>query len=128
MKVAGNMSAIANDRALARAIMADPRAGGNWMPARFLRTLLTAEAELPPEAFDVCPATLAHPADDRWTDVSMSRLFDRLGRVPTELVMLENGGHFPVERATPTSSPRKALSPSPLTRDRRTAATGSRWR
>jgi alpha-beta hydrolase superfamily lysophospholipase len=98
MKVAGNMSAVTNDRALARAIMADPRAGGNWMPARFLRTLLMAEPGLPPEAFDVCPVTLAHPADDRWTDVSISRLFfDRLGRVPTELVMLENGGHFPVE-------------------------------
>ena len=68
------------------------------MPARFLRTLLMAEAERPPEAFDVCPVTLAHPADDRWTDVSISRLFfDRLSRVPTELVMLENGGHFPVE-------------------------------
>src|SRR6516164_3760858 len=98
MKVAGNMSAVANDRALAQAIMADPRAGGNWMPARFLRTLLVAEPELAPEAFDVCPVTMAHPADDRWTDVSISRLlFDRLGRVPTELVMLENGGHFPVE-------------------------------
>jgi alpha-beta hydrolase superfamily lysophospholipase len=98
MKVAGNMSAVANDQALVRAIMADPRAGGNWMSARFLRTLLMAEPELPPEAFDVCPVTLAHPADDRWTDVSISRLlFDRLGRVPTELVMLENGGHFPVE-------------------------------
>jgi alpha-beta hydrolase superfamily lysophospholipase len=98
MKVAGNMSAVANDRVLVRAIMADPRAGGNWMPARFLRTLLMAEPELAPEAFDVCPVTLAHPADDRWTHVSISRLlFDRLGRVPTELVMLENGGHFPVE-------------------------------
>jgi alpha-beta hydrolase superfamily lysophospholipase len=98
MKVAGNMSAVANDRAVVRAIMADPRAGGNWMPARFLRTLLMAEPELAPEAFDVCPVTLAHPADDRWTNVSISRiLFDRLGHVPTELVMLENGGHFPVE-------------------------------
>jgi alpha-beta hydrolase superfamily lysophospholipase len=98
MKAVGNMGAVANDGALVRAIMADPLAGGNWMSARFLRTLLMAEPELPPEAFDVCPVTLAHPADDRWTDVSISRLFfDRLGRVPTELVMLENGGHFPVE-------------------------------
>jgi alpha-beta hydrolase superfamily lysophospholipase len=98
MKVAGNMSAVANDRALAQAIMADPQAGGNWMPARFLRTLLMTKPEIPPEAFDVCAVTLAHLADDRWTDVSISRFFfDRLGRVPTELVMLENGGHFPVE-------------------------------
>ena len=98
MKVVSNMSAVANDPALAQAIVADPRAGGNWMPARFLRTLLIAEPELAPETFDVCPVTLAHPADDRWTHVSISRLlFDRLGRVPTELVMLENGGHFPVE-------------------------------
>jgi alpha-beta hydrolase superfamily lysophospholipase len=98
MKLASNMNAVANDQALVRAIVADPRAGGNWMPAGFLRTLLKAEPEVPPEAFDVCPVMLAHPADDRWTDVSISRLlFDRLERVPTELVMLENGGHFPVE-------------------------------
>jgi alpha-beta hydrolase superfamily lysophospholipase len=98
MKAVGNMSAVANSGPLVRAITADPLAGGNWMPARFLRTLLMAEPELPPEAFNVCPVTLAHPADDRWTDVSISRpFFDRLGRVPTELVMLEKGGHFPVE-------------------------------
>ncbi|MBV8568113.1 MAG: alpha/beta hydrolase [Methylobacteriaceae bacterium] len=92
------MKAIANDAALSNAIGADPRAGGNRMPGRFLRTLLTAEPEVPPESFDVCPVMLAHPADDHWTDVSISRLFfDRLSCVRTELVMLENGGHFPVE-------------------------------
>ena len=42
---------------------------------------------------------LALPADDRWTEVSISRLsFDGVSRDPTELVMLENGGHFPVEQ------------------------------
>jgi len=98
MALAVNMKAIANDAALSAAICADPTAGGNWMPGRFLRTYVLAAPELPPDAFDVCPVLLAHPADDRWTSVSVSRpFFDRLGRVRTELVMLENGGHFPVE-------------------------------
>lgn len=97
MRLAGNMLAIANTPQLARAIAADPLAGGTWMPGRFLRTFLESEPVLPPESFDVCPVLLVHPAEDRWTHVSLSRpFFDRL-RVPKRLVLLENAGHFPVE-------------------------------
>jgi hypothetical protein len=39
-----------------------------------------------------------------------------------------SGNPFSTWRATPTSSPRKAPSPSPLTKDRKTAAIGSRSR
>lgn len=98
MRLSSNMDSITNLPRLTRAIVADPRAGGNWMPARFLRTFLTSTAVVAPEKFDVCPVLLAHPAADRWTDVSLSQLFfARLNKVQTEFVMLENGGHFPVE-------------------------------
>jgi alpha-beta hydrolase superfamily lysophospholipase len=97
MRLAGNMRGVANDPELARAIGRDPRAGGNWMPGRFLRTFVNAEPLVRPEAFDICPVLLAHPADDRWTDVSISRsFFDRLP-VAKRLVMLGNAGHLPVE-------------------------------
>jgi alpha-beta hydrolase superfamily lysophospholipase len=97
MRLAGNMGAISNSAELSRAIAADPLAGGTWMPGRFLRTFLESGPLVPPEDFDVCPVLLTHPAEDRWTDVALSRpFFDRL-RVPKRLVMLENAGHFPVE-------------------------------
>ncbi|WNG38680.1 alpha/beta hydrolase [Archangium violaceum] len=97
MRLAGNMLAIANTPELARAIASDPLAGGTWMPGRFLRTFLESEPLVPPESFDVCPVLLTHPADDRWTNVSLSRPFFERLRVPKRLVLLENAGHFPVE-------------------------------
>lgn len=97
MRLAGNMLAIANSAELSRAIAKDPLAGGTWMPGRFLRTFLESEPLVPPESFDVCPVLMAHPAEDRWTHVSVSQpFFDRL-RVPKRRVLLENAGHFPVE-------------------------------
>jgi alpha-beta hydrolase superfamily lysophospholipase len=97
MRVVGNMRKVANDPALAETIATDPRAGGSWMPARFLRTLASSKPLVEPEAFDICPVLLAHPADDRWTDVSITQaFFDRLP-VAKRLVMLDNSGHLPVE-------------------------------
>ncbi len=40
---------------------------------------------------------LVHPEDDRWTDISLSRLFfDRLA-CEKEIKMLIGAGHFPLE-------------------------------
>lgn len=97
MRLVINMGAVANDLKLSQAIATDPRAGGNAMPAGFFRSILASEPLVPPEVFDVCPVLLVHPANDRWTDVAISRpFFDRL-KVPKQLVMLGNAGHFPIE-------------------------------
>lgn len=97
MRLVINMGAVANDAQLSQAIATDPRAGGNAMPAGFFRSILASKPLVPPEVFDVCPVLLVHPADDRWTDVAISRpFFDRL-IVPKQLVMLGNAGHFPIE-------------------------------
>ena len=93
----GKMNGIANDPALVQAIVSDPRAGGTWMPAGFWRTFINVSSVVEPEAFDVCPVLLVHPADDRWTDVSVTLPFFKRLRVPKRLVMLDNAGHFPVE-------------------------------
>jgi alpha-beta hydrolase superfamily lysophospholipase len=97
MRLVINMRAVSNDPELSEVIATDPRAGGSAMPAGFLRSILASEPLVPPEVFDVCPVLLVHPADDRWTDVSISRLFfDRL-KAPKRLIMLGNAGHFPIE-------------------------------
>ncbi len=67
------------------------------MPAGFWRTAITCSPVMEPDAFDVCPVLLAHPADDRWTDVSITLPFFERLRVPKRLVMLDNAGHFPIE-------------------------------
>ena len=55
--------------------------------------------DISPEAKDFrkCPALLAHPEKDNWTDVSLSRLFFDDLPVRKELVMLPGAGHFPIE-------------------------------
>lgn len=97
MRLLAKMQGIANDPALARAIIADKRAGGNAMPLGFLRTYLEAAPLLPPQAFDLCPVTLAHPAEDRWTPPDLSLPFFEALSATKKLVMLEGAGHFPVE-------------------------------
>jgi alpha-beta hydrolase superfamily lysophospholipase len=98
MTLASNMRAIANDSRIAQSIIRDRHAGGGWMPGSWIRTFLSSSPEVHPEDFDVCPVTLAHPAADRWTDLSISRpFFERINRVTTSLVMLEDAGHFPLE-------------------------------
>jgi alpha-beta hydrolase superfamily lysophospholipase len=97
MRLVIKMRGVSNDPRLSEVIASDPRAGGSAMPAGFLQTFLASEPIVKPEAFDVCPVLLVHPADDRWTDVTFSRpFFDRL-KVPKRLVMLTNAGHFPIE-------------------------------
>jgi alpha-beta hydrolase superfamily lysophospholipase len=97
MRLVINMRGVSNDPKLSQVIATDPRAGGSAMPAGFLRTFVASEPLVPPEVFNVCPVLLVHPADDRWTDVAISRpFFDRL-KAPKRLVMLGNAGHFPIE-------------------------------
>ena len=48
----------------------DRLGGGNWVPARFLRTLMTTAPAIEPEQFTVCPVLLAHQGVDRMTDIA----------------------------------------------------------
>ena len=92
-----NMKGIANDPDLLRMLCTDPIGGGNWVPLRFMHSLLAIRPDIKPEDFDLCPVLLAHPAADRWTTIEASRpFFDRI-KGPKQLVMLENCGHLPIE-------------------------------
>jgi len=97
MRFVSKMDRISNDPALAAICARDPLGGGNWVPARFLRTLMNTEPDLEPEDFRVCPVLLAHPGVDRMTDISLSRrFFDRLA-APKQMVVLEGASHMPIE-------------------------------
>ena len=98
MEYAGNVAAIANDPKVTKAILADRRTGGNAMPLGFLRTFLKSKPLMAPADFDLCPVILVHPADDRWTPVEYSKLFFDELAAPKKCVMLDNAGHFPIER------------------------------
>ena len=54
---------------------------------------------VPPEQFTVCPILLAQPEKDLWTPLHLGELFlTRVKKVNVKAVMLENAGHYPLER------------------------------
>jgi alpha-beta hydrolase superfamily lysophospholipase len=97
MRFMSKMDRISNIRELAHLCATDPLGGGNWVPARFLRTFVETAPDLEPSEFDVCPVLLVHPGVDRMTEISLSRrFFDRLA-APKKMVVLEGASHMPTE-------------------------------
>ncbi len=91
------MEWITNDPAFSRIFIDDPLVGRARINLDFYRSMTVYEPPIAPEAFDVCPLLLAHPADDKWTPLAVSQPFyDRLSG-EKQLVMLEGCGHFPYE-------------------------------
>jgi alpha-beta hydrolase superfamily lysophospholipase len=97
MRFMSKMNRISNKPELAALCGSDRLGGGNWVPARFLRTLMSTSPDIEPEDFDVCPVLLTHPGVDRMTDIAHSRrFFDRIA-APKRLVVLEGASHMPTE-------------------------------
>ena len=97
MRFMSKMNRISNIPELSHLCSHDRLGGGNWVPARFLRTLMHTAPDLEPEAFGVCPVLLTHPGVDRMTEISLSRrFFDRLA-CPKKMVVLEGASHMPTE-------------------------------
>jgi alpha-beta hydrolase superfamily lysophospholipase len=98
MRYMSKMDRISNRPELSRLCSTDPLGGGNWVPARFLRTLMNTAPDIEPEDFDLCPVLLTHPGVDRMTEISLSRrFFDRLA-APKRMVVLEGASHMPTEQ------------------------------
>jgi alpha-beta hydrolase superfamily lysophospholipase len=97
MRFMSKMNNISNIEALSDLCSHDRLGGGNWVPARFLRTLMDTAPDIEPEDFRVCPVLLTHPGVDKMTEISLSRrFFDRLA-CPKKMVVLEGASHMPTE-------------------------------
>jgi alpha-beta hydrolase superfamily lysophospholipase len=97
MRWMSKMDRISNKPELAALCSRDRLGGGNWVPARFLRTLMHTVPDIEPEKFDLCPVLLVHPGADRMTEIAHSRrFFDRLA-APKRMVVLEGASHMPTE-------------------------------
>lgn len=89
----GNMS---TDPRLSKLCASDPRGGGVSVPLGFLASWMNYR-HTAPEDYSGAPVTLVAPAADRWTPPELSIRFLQRISAPTELVMLENCGHYPIE-------------------------------
>ncbi|WP_019931305.1 alpha/beta hydrolase [Nocardia sp. BMG111209] len=98
MTLAAKMSALVNDPAALRLMIADPTSAGNRVPIRFLSSYLNYRPAVEPEDFTACPILLTQPARDRWSPPHLAESFlSRITRVPVQRVLLENAGHYPLE-------------------------------
>jgi alpha-beta hydrolase superfamily lysophospholipase len=97
MAYVSKMDRISNRPALSQLVKSDRLGGGSWVPARFLRTLMTAVPAIEPEQFDLCPVLLAHPGNDRMTDITLSRRFFERLSAPKQMVVLDGASHMPTE-------------------------------
>jgi alpha-beta hydrolase superfamily lysophospholipase len=91
-----DMANMSPDPELSRLCATDPRGGGVSVPLGFLSSWMNFDHSAP-ESFDAAPVTLVAPAADNWTPPDLSISFLQRISGPTEVVMLENCGHFPVE-------------------------------
>jgi alpha-beta hydrolase superfamily lysophospholipase len=97
MRYMSRMNRISNNQELADLCSNDPLGGGSWVPARFLRTLMTVAPDIEPEDFGVCPVLLTHPGKDAMTDIALSRRFFERLACPKRMVVLEGASHMPTE-------------------------------
>lgn len=98
MWLAAKMRTLVNDKNALKAFMKDKTSAGNWASIRFLSSYMNYQPVVEPENFDVCPVLLTQPAADRWTPLKLSTPFlDKIQKVPVNIEMLDNGGHYPLE-------------------------------
>ncbi|MBB2989938.1 alpha-beta hydrolase superfamily lysophospholipase [Mycolicibacterium iranicum] len=93
---AADMGEMSTDRRLSQLCASDPRGGGVSVPLGFLSSWMNYR-HTAPESFLAAPVTLVAPAADTWTPPALSVRFLQRVSAPTQLVMLEDCGHFPVE-------------------------------
>ncbi|MFV0458801.1 MAG: alpha/beta hydrolase [Actinomycetales bacterium] len=99
MRLVSKMRALVNDRDATRACYADKTSAGNKATFAFLSSYLHYKPVVDPADFDVCPVLLTQPAEDKWTPLHLSQPFlASLSKVPVTTVMLEKGGHYPLEQ------------------------------
>ena len=91
-----DMKNVSNNRDLSRLCATDPKGGGVHVPLGFLGSWLNF-THTAPESFDAAPVTLLHPRADRWTPPEISIAFTRRIAGPTNVVLLDNCGHYPIE-------------------------------
>jgi len=98
MSLASKMYALVNDRSALKVCLRDKTSAGSWVSMKFLSSYVSYRPATEPEQFDVCPILLTQPAADRWTPLHLSDpLLNRIRRVPTQIMVLDNAGHYPIE-------------------------------
>lgn len=99
MRWVSKMSLLSNDPQALKIMLADKTSAGNAMNIRFLNSYLNYQPKHEINAIQHGAVLLTQPEQDHWTPLELSQpVLDEL-KVPYQVVMLPEGGHYPVEAA-----------------------------
>lgn len=99
MRLAGKMNTLVNEKNALKACLKDPTSAANRVSINFLDSYMNHQPQVELEDFDTCPILLTQPEEDLWTKIHLSTaVLDRIQKVPTEITLLENAGHYPLEQ------------------------------
>ncbi len=92
-----SMDKMANNADFVRLLQRDKVGSGSWVYLKWIRTLQSTKAKIPPEKFDKCSLLFLHPEKDALLTFDASKPFyDRLA-CKKEMHYLTNCGHIPLE-------------------------------
>jgi alpha-beta hydrolase superfamily lysophospholipase len=93
-----NMNGLVNNKKILKLLLKDTIGAGSSVSINFLLTMMMHTPSLDADQFNTVPALLVHPEKDNWTPMAASELFfDKIQSQKTK-VILENAGHFPIEK------------------------------
>lgn len=95
MSAVANLARMSRNPELSRLCALDPLGGGARVPLGFLASYMRYPHT--PPVKNTTPLSLLHPEKDNWTPVELSARVLARAAGPTELVLLRECGHFPIE-------------------------------
>lgn len=97
IRMVTNMQALVNNQEVLKVLLKDRRGAGSKVDLEFLLSMLESSPLSEPAQFKRPPVLMVHPGNDLWTPLRISeKFFDEIA-APKRKVVLEKGGHFPVE-------------------------------
>lgn len=97
MRWVSKMQLLSNDPEALKIMLADKTSAGNRMSLKFLNSYMNAQPNIDISAFKHSPVLLTQPEHDRWTPLALSQPVLMQLQVPYHVVLLPQGGHYPVE-------------------------------
>lgn len=98
MSLVSKMNKLTNDPAALKVMMKDKTSAGNAMSIRFLNSYMNYQPKMEISAFKQSPVLLTQPAEDQWTPLELSKPVLNQLTVPTKIVLLPKGSHYPTEK------------------------------
>ncbi|AZB07779.1 alpha/beta hydrolase [Chryseobacterium sp. G0162] len=98
MKAVSKMNFLTNNEKALKIFLNDDASAGANVQMQFLYEYMNYHLPIPVTEFNKCPILLTQPDKDRWTPLHLSQRSMKGIKAPFTVKLLENGGHYPMEK------------------------------